>query len=225
MEKAKYNPKFIGILALVIVIAALALGISGFKLKSKTTNQNTTNIASTNTTAVTNTITNSSTLTNTAMKTYTNPGKLADEKIMNKQARIVTNKGTIVFTLDAKQSPLAVSSFVYLAEQNYFDGLTWHRVVDDFVIQGGDPTGTGRGGPGYQFPDETVTSEYVEGTVAMANSGPNTNGSQFFICNADDTQKLAKSYSIFGHVTSGLDVVKKIVQGDTMQKVTIEPVS
>lgn len=225
MDKAKNNPKIVGILALVIIVAALALGISGFKLKSKTTNQNIANSANTNTTAVTNTTTNLSAVTNTTMQKYTFPGKLADEKIINKQARIVTNKGTIVFTLDAVQSPLAVSSFVYLAEQKYFDGLTWHRVVDDFVIQGGDPTGTGTGGPGYKFPDETVTSEYVEGTVAMANSGPNTNGSQFFICNADDTQKLAKSYSIFGHVTSGLDVVKQIVQGDTMQKVTIEPAS
>lgn len=199
------SPKVIGILALVIIVAALGLRLSGFKVRSINTN--------------------SSVNTNASMKTYTNPGRLPDDRIMNKQAKIVTNRGTIVFTLDAAQSPLAVSSFVFLAEQGYFNGLTWHRVVDDFVIQGGDPTGTGRGGPGYQFPDETVTGEYVEGTVAMANAGPNTNGSQFFICNADDTKKLAKAYSIFGHVTSGLDVVKSITQGDVMQTVTIEAAS
>lgn len=203
------NPKVIGGIVIAIILTAVIIGLTGYKLKPTTTNTNSP------TTSISN--------TNVTMSKYTFPGKLSDDRIMNKQARIVTNKGTIVFSLDAKQSPLAVSSFVYLAEQGYFDGLTWHRVIEDFMMQGGDPTGTGTGGPGYQFPDEPVTSEYVEGTVAMANAGPNTNGSQFFICNADDTQKLAKSYSIFGHVTVGLDVVKQIVKGDTMDKVTIEP--
>lgn len=207
------NPKILGGIAIIIVIAALVIGLSGKKLGS---NKNTVNA---------NTNSSSSTEPSTSVKTYTNPGKLSDDKIHKKQARIVTNKGTIVFTLDDAQSPLAVSSFVFLAEQGYFDGLSWHRVIPDFVIQGGDPTGTGSGGPGYQFADEKVTGEYLEGTVAMANAGANTNGSQFFITNADDTQKLTKSYSIFGHVTSGLDVVKNIVQGDTMDKVTIEPAS
>ncbi len=161
--------------------------------------------------------------TNTTMKTYPYPGRLPADQIHHQQATIVTNKGTIVFSLDDAQAPLAVSSFVYLAKQGYFNGLTWHRVISGFVIQGGDPTGTGSGGPGYTFPDEPVTSEYVEGTVAMANSGPNTNGSQFFITNADDTTKLEKLYTIFGHVTQGLDVVKSIVQGDQMISVTISP--
>ncbi len=199
------NPKIIGAVAVVIVVGAVVLALSGYKLKSANANAN------------------SSTVTNTTVRTYSDPGQLPDDRILNKQARVVTNKGIIVFTLDAKQSPLAVSSFVYLAEQHYFDGLTWHRVIPDFVIQGGDPTGTGSGGPGYTFADEAVTGEYVAGTVAMANAGPNTNGSQFFITNADDTQKLTKSYSIFGHVTSGLDIVQAIVQGDVMQTVTIEP--
>ncbi len=202
------NPKIIGGLGIAIIVTAAIIGFSGKKLQSANTN--------TPSTVTTN--------TKPTMSKYTFPGKLGDDRIKNKQARIITNKGTIVFTLDAEQSPLAVSSFVYLAEQGYFDGLTWHRVINDFVIQGGDPTGTGSGGPGYQFPDEPVTSEYVEGTVAMANAGPDTNGSQFYICNADDTKKLEKKYSIFGHVTSGLDVVKKIAQGDTMDKITIEPV-
>lgn len=208
MKNPFNNQKAIGGVAIAVILTAVVIGLSGYKLKPTNTNSTT--------------LTN---ITNTVMPTYTFPGRLADDRIMNKQARIVTNKGTIVFTLDAEQSPLAVSSFVYLAEQGYFDGLTWHRVIKDFVIQGGDPTGTGTGGPGYKFPDEPVTGEYVEGTVAMANAGPNTNGSQFFITNADGTQKLAKSYSIFGHVTSGLDIVKQITQGDTMDKITIEPIS
>lgn len=172
---------------------------------------------------------NSSTLTNrsanTNMKTYTFPGQLPAEQIHAQQAKVVTNKGTIIFRLDDAAAPLAVSSFIFLAKQGYFDGLLWHRVIPDFVIQGGDPTGTGGGGPGYTFPDEPVVGEYVEGTVAMANAGPDTNGSQFFITNADGTAKLAKNYTIFGHVTSGLNVVKSIVQGDQMTTVAIEPAS
>jgi len=219
-----------------MVLVAIVLGLTHYRLPGRHVNLATTNTTNSSETTNAGESTNSANATNTkltpesmsktnTMPTYTNPGKLPADQIHNKQARIVTNKGTIVFTLDDAQSPLAVSSFVYLANQGYFDGLTWHRVIADFVIQGGDPTGTGSGGPGYQFADEPVTGEYTEGTVAMANAGPNTNGSQFFICNADDTAKLAKSYSIFGHVTQGLDVVKAIVQGDRMTKVTIESVS
>lgn len=219
MTNPMMSPKAIGAVAVLILLTAGVLAVTKYKLPGATTSTtntstNTANRSSTNA---------SSTVTNTNVKTYTNPGKLPADRISGKQARIVTNRGTIVFTLDDAQAPLAVSSFVYLAEQGYFDGLTWHRVIPDFVIQGGDPTGTGSGGPGYRFADEPVTGEYVEGTVAMANAGPDTNGSQFFITNADDRQKLQKNYSIFGHVTEGLDVVKSIVQGDVMQKVTIEP--
>lgn len=153
---------------------------------------------------------------------YTFPGQLPADQIENKQVRMATSKGEIVFTLDAAQAPLAVSNFVYLANQGYYNGLTWHRVVPGFVVQGGDPLGTGTGGPGYKFPDETVTGEYTAGTVAMANSGPNTNGSQFFIV-LEDQPTLPKSYTIFGRVTSGLDVVRKITQTDTMDTVTVEP--
>ena len=209
--------QFIG--GIVIVLAAVILGLTKFKLPAKTVNLNypVQNTSTTNQ--------NVSTTNTQSTMTYTFPGKLPADQIDNKQARIKTNKGEIVFSLDSAQAPLAVSNFVYLANLGYYNGLTWHRVVADFVIQGGDPLGTGTGGPGYKFPDEPVTSPYVEGTVAMANSGPNTNGSQFFITNADDTQKLENKYSIFGHVTSGLDVVKSIVQGDTMDMVTIEPAS
>lgn len=149
------------------------------------------------------------------------PGVLPDEKIKNKKAVIKTSKGTVEFELYADKAPKTVSNFVYLAELGYYNGLTFHRIVPNFVVQGGDPTGTGTGGPGYQFEDEPIVGEYIEGSVAMANSGANTNGSQFFISSVDNTKNLAKSYNLFGQVTAGMDVVKKIVQGDKMESVTI----
>ena len=149
------------------------------------------------------------------------PGVLDQSEITNKKAVIVTDKGTIELELYADRAPKTVSNFVYLAGQKFYDGLTFHRVVPGFVIQGGDPNGTGTGGPGYQFPDEPVVGDYLAGTVAMANSGPDTNGSQFFICLADQPS-LPKSYNLFGQVTSGMDVVQKIAVGDKMNSVTIE---
>jgi cyclophilin family peptidyl-prolyl cis-trans isomerase len=148
------------------------------------------------------------------------PGVLEKERIENKKALIATAKGEIEFELYADRAPKTVSNFVYLAEQGYFDGLKFHRVVPGFVIQGGDPTGSGAGGPGYKFPDEPVVGDYLEGTVAMANAGPNTNGSQFFIC-LEDLPTLPKQYNLFGQVTRGIEVVKSITQGDKMDKVTI----
>jgi cyclophilin family peptidyl-prolyl cis-trans isomerase len=133
-----------------------------------------------------------------------------------------TNKGTITLCLDPKLAPNTVNNFVFLARNQYYDGLKFHRVVADFVVQGGDPLGTGSGGPGYKFNDEPVLGEYTAGAVAMANSGANTNGSQFFICTVDDTTKLAKSYNLFGYVQTGMDVVLKIAQGDTITSVTVQ---
>jgi cyclophilin family peptidyl-prolyl cis-trans isomerase len=133
-----------------------------------------------------------------------------------------TNKGTITLCLDPKLAPNTVNNFVFLTRNQYYDGLKFHRVEPSFVIQGGDPQGTGSGGPGYKFNDEPVLSEYTAGALAMANSGPNTNGSQFFICTVDDTKKLAKSYNLFGYVQTGMDVVLKIAVGDTMTSVTAQ---
>ena len=110
---------------------------------------------------------------------------------------------------------------MFLARDGFYDGLTFHRIVDDFVIQGGCPEGTGRGGPGYRFEDEPVQGEYEAGAVAMANSGPHTNGSQFFICTVDDRHKLTKSYNLFGQVIKGMDVVGAIRKDDVMRSVTI----
>ena len=125
-------------------------------------------------------------------------------------ATIKTNLGDIDVQLFANEDPLTVNNFVFLANQGFYNGVIFHRVLKGFVIQTGDPTGIGSGGPGYKFADEPVTRDYVTGTLAMANSGPNTNGSQFFICLADLTNQLPKNYTIFGIVTGGMDVVQAI---------------
>ena len=135
---------------------------------------------------------------------------------------IHTDRGTIVMELDPQMAPKSVNNFVSLARQGYYEGLTFHRVVPEFVIQGGCPEGSGRGGPGYKFADEPVKSKYTLGAVAMANSGPDTNGSQFFICIDDCTGKLAPSYNLFGYVVDGMDVALKTGVGDVMRKVEIE---
>jgi len=138
------------------------------------------------------------------------------------RATISTDRGEIVIALDPARAPRSVNNFVFLARDGFYDGLTFHRVVDGFVIQGGDPEGTGRGGPGYTWPDEPVQGEYIAGAVAMANAGPNTNGSQFFICTVDDRHKLTKSYNLFGQVVKGMEAVTSIRQGDVMRTVTVE---
>ena len=135
---------------------------------------------------------------------------------------IKTAKGDITLCLDPKLAPNTVNNFVFLARNQFYDGLKFHRVEANFVIQGGDPKGDGTGGPGYQFKDEPVGGEYTAGAVAMANSGPNTNGSQFFICTVDDSKKLQKLYNLFGYVQSGMDVVLKIAVGDVMTSVTVQ---
>lgn len=147
------------------------------------------------------------------------PGVLPETET-NKMVHLKTTKGDIVFEMLPKEGPNAASNFAYLTKQKFYDGLTFHRVVPGFVIQGGDPQGTGMGGPGYRFGDDPVHLPYNAGIVAMANAGPDTNGSQFFIMLEDNP--LPPSYSIFGRVTSGLDVVRKIVVGDKMLSVTLE---
>ncbi len=137
------------------------------------------------------------------------------------RATISTDRGTIVADLDPQLAPNTVNHFVAQARDGFYDGLIFHRVVPEFVIQGGDPDGTGRGGPGYQFADEPVKGEYTDGAVAMANAGPDTNGSQFFICIDDCRTKLAPSYNLFGYVVEGLDVAKSIEVGDVMNSVEI----
>ncbi len=137
------------------------------------------------------------------------------------EVTIDTNRGKIVCDLDPRLAPVTVNNFVVQARSGFYDGLTFHRVVPEFVIQGGDPEGTGRGGPGYRFADEPVRGEYLLGALAMANAGPDTNGSQFFICIDDCRQKLAPSYNLFGYVTSGIEIAQAIQVGDRMNTLTV----
>ncbi|MDI6777956.1 MAG: peptidylprolyl isomerase [Patescibacteria group bacterium] len=129
-------------------------------------------------------------------------------------AVLKTGKGEITIDLDAKKTPKTVNNFVSLSREGFYNGTIFHRVVKDFMIQGGDPNGDGSGGPGYKFDDENLEGDYKRGTVAMANSGPNTNGSQFFIIHKD--YDLTKSYVVFGHVSKGMEVVDKIAEGETV---------
>ena len=135
------------------------------------------------------------------------------------------DKGNIVLALDAALAPTTVNHFVVNARNGFYDNLTFHRVVPQFVIQGGDPDGSGRGGPGYKFADEPVRAAYTLGAVAMANAGPNTNGSQFFICIDDCTTKLQPLYNLFGYVTSGIEVAQSVAVGDVMRSVTVTDAS
>lgn len=156
------------------------------------------------------------------MKQYTKfPGELPLTKLKSKKAEILTDKGKIDFEI-YPEATKAASNFIFLAQDHFYDGLVFHRVVPGFVIQGGDPKGDGTGGPGYRFEDEPVTRKYTKGIVAMANAGPNTNGSQFFIM-LEDHPELPPNYTIFGNVISGQDVISKIKQGDVMRQVTILP--
>lgn len=148
------------------------------------------------------------------MQQYQAPPELTIHLDRTYTATLDTNHGEITIELDAARAPLAVNNFVFLSREGFYDGVTFHRVIESFMIQCGDPTGTGRGGPGYRFRDEIEgEGAYLRGTVAMANAGPNTNGSQFFICH--DDAGLPHQYTIFGKVTSGMSAVDSIATTDT----------
>jgi peptidyl-prolyl cis-trans isomerase B (cyclophilin B) len=138
-------------------------------------------------------------------------------------AKIETTRGPIEVELYPAYAPSTVNNFVFLAREGYYDGVSFHRVIDNFMIQGGDPTGTGRGGPGYKFEDEFKNNplKHETGVLSMANAGPGTNGSQFFITHSPQPH-LDGKHTVFGKVTSGMDVVNRVRQGDEMVKVVIE---
>ena len=138
-------------------------------------------------------------------------------------ATLETSKGTIVVDLFPKDAPKTVNNFVFLAREGFYDGTVFHRVIADFMIQGGDPTGSGRGGPGYKFEDETKgnSRKHQPGSLSMANSGPNTNGSQFFITHVK-TDWLDGKHTVFGQVRSGQEVVNAVKQGDQIKSVKVE---
>jgi cyclophilin family peptidyl-prolyl cis-trans isomerase len=131
------------------------------------------------------------------------------------KATMETNHGTIEIELFDEDAPKTVENFKKLAQDGFYDGVIFHRVITDFMIQGGDPTGTGSGGPGYQFEDEFNDQKVVRGALAMANAGPNTNGSQFFVVTTEAAPWLDGKHTVFGRVTSGMDVVDAIEQVET----------
>ena len=147
------------------------------------------------------------------MKSYAAPPPMSIDPQRNYAATLDTSAGKMTADLFADEAPATVNNFVYLARDDFYEGVIFHRVISGFMIQGGDPTGTGRGGPGYRFNDEPVKRRYERGILAMANAGPNTNGSQFFIMHAD--YGLPPNYTIFGRLTEGEDVLDAIANAPT----------
>lgn len=141
------------------------------------------------------------------------------------QVKMETEKGLIKLEIYAQHAPKTVNNFIFLAEEGFYDNVTFHRVIDNFMIQGGDPTGSGRGGPGYRFADEFKNNPltHKRGVISMANAGPNTNGSQFFITHAPQPH-LNGRHTVFGKVIVGMGVVDNIEQGDRIKEVTVSKV-
>ena len=156
------------------------------------------------------------------MKQYNAAPPMTIDPSKKYTATFDTTKGPIVVDLFASDAPMTVNNFVFLANDGFYNGLTFHRVIPDFMIQGGDPMGTGSGGPGYKFADETAgnPNKHKTGSLSMANAGPNTNGSQFFITHAPQPH-LDGKHTVFGQVTSGQEVVDKIAKGDKITTLTI----
>ena len=156
------------------------------------------------------------------MKQWTTPPAMQIDPAKKYRVTMTTSRGVIDIELYPQYAPKTVNNFVFLARESFYDGIVFHRVISDFMIQGGDPTGTGRGGPGYRFADEFVGNPLIHerGVISMANAGPGTNGSQFFITHSPQPHLNGK-HTVFGKVTAGLDVVDAIRQGDVMTSVVI----
>lgn len=157
-----------------------------------------------------------------ATQSWNSPPSMQIDPDRDYRATIETERGTIEVDLHAEHAPKTVNNFAFLAGEGFYDGVSFHRVIKDFMIQGGDPTGTGRGGPGYTFDDELTENplRHRAGTLSMANAGPNTNGSQFFITHAPQPH-LDGKHTVFGTVVDGQDVVDAIQQGDVMTSVSV----
>jgi len=155
-------------------------------------------------------------------KQWNKPPEMVIDPKKKYTAMIVTTRGAMELQLNAEHAPKTVNNFVFLAKEEFYNGVTFHRVIEDFVIQGGDPTGTGMGGPGYKFEDECKGNplKHERGVISMANAGPNTNGSQFFITHSPQPHLNGK-HTVFGKVVNGLDVLDSIEEGDAMVEVTI----
>lgn len=153
-------------------------------------------------------------------KTYSSPPAMTIDTSKKYTAIIKTEKGNLLLELFASDVPRTVNNFVFLARDGFYDGTTFHRVIAGFMAQGGDPTGTGTGGPGYSFADEFTKHTHVAGALSMANAGPNTNGSQFFITYAPQ-HHLDGKHSVFGQLIEGMDILESIEQGDAIIRITI----
>jgi len=153
---------------------------------------------------------------------WNNPPEMDIDQNENYQLTIETNKGSIEIELYPQHAPKTVNNFVFLSKEGFYNGVSFHRVINNFVIQGGDPTGTGSGGPGYSFEDELDGNPLIHerGVLSMANAGPNTNGSQFFITHSPQPHLNGK-HTVFGKVVNGIEVVDAIREGDKMEKVTV----
>ncbi len=154
-------------------------------------------------------------------KSYTSPPAMTIDVKKKYTATLKTQRGDLVLELFTAEAPKTVNNFVFLAREGFYDDTVFHRVIPGFVVQGGDPTGSGSGGPGYRFADEFSKRKHGTGTLSMANAGPNSNGSQFFITYAPQPH-LDNHHSVFGQLTSGMDILQQIKQGDKLIKVTIE---
>ncbi len=156
---------------------------------------------------------------------WNDPPEMQIDPSKKYQVTITTTRGELVLELFPEHAPKTVNNFVFLAKAGFYDGVSFHRVINDFMIQGGDPTGSGRGGPGYRFEDEFTGNplKHERGVISMANAGPNTNGSQFFITHSPQPH-LNGRHTVFGAVVQGIEVVDAIQQGDTMQQVTVSEV-
>lgn len=181
-------------IAIALFLALLIIGFGIYGKSGSTQKQTESEQKQTNISTPTTTKTSMETTTSGAAKRFT--------------VTIQTTEGPIVIALSGDQTPKTVENFITLTNRGFYNGTTFHRAIKGFMIQGGDPKGDGTGGPGYTFADEPFTGEYTRGTIAMANAGPNTNGSQFFIMHAD--YPLPKNYTIFGRVIEGMDTVDKI---------------
>jgi len=158
-------------------------------------------------------------------KQWDTPPELQIDTTKNYQVEIVTNKGSMKLELFPTHAPKTVNNFTFLAREGYYDGVGFHRVIPNFMVQGGDPTGTGMGGPGYKFEDEFANNpnRHIDNVISMANAGPGTNGSQFFITHASQPH-LDGRHTVFGTLIQGLDVLNSIQQGDVMEKVIVTEV-
>jgi cyclophilin family peptidyl-prolyl cis-trans isomerase len=198
-----------------LVLAAVAALVVVIYFVNKGNSKSTANVStSKTTTAASNVQCPNPNGSSPRMTTFSAPPPMCISTGKTYSATVETDVGTFNVALDAKSAPKTVNNFVFLAREHFYDGVTFHRVIPGFVVQGGDPQGNGSGGPGYKFADELPKAgAYKVGSLAMANSGPNTNGSQFFIVTGPQGAQLPPKYSLFGTVSSGMDVVKQIEAG------------